>query len=89
MTPTKRRVKSQNSSVLEFRTPNRKNMNRSVVKTPNRRRTRKGSNVRQSKSQIQAKYKRSIVVLNEHDEFEDIEVYIAKRRTQIKKKTKV
>lgn len=29
-------------------------------------------------------YKRSIVILNENDEFEDIDVYIAKRKSQMK-----
>ncbi len=87
MTPTRNKSKSQNQSLLEFRTPNKTSKPAKMLNTP-RNKSQKNSVRRQSKSSNQLKYKRSIVVLNEFDEFEDIEVYIAKMKAKNKIKRK-
>lgn len=85
-TPQKQAPKSQNTSMLEFKTPLR-NKSSQQLKSSNNRSQRFKAQISNSRSQRNFDYKRSIVVLNENDEFEDINVYIAKMKNQIKKKS--
>lgn len=100
LTPTRRRkTKSSNTSLLQFRTPNRKSKMPQRSQTPNNasrmrfkpfRTKSRPKNIKKMKKRAKSsvkycpEYKRSIVILNENDEFEDIDVYIAKRKSQMK-----
>jgi hypothetical protein len=92
-TPQRKKTDSKLSNLREFRTPNNKNSKSNTLWKPIRFEDSKKkhvSPVRPNRISKEAFFKRSIVVLNENDEFEDLDVYLAKLKASemVVKKTK-